>query len=257
MAAGLRAVPAQPAAESAAKAPWLGELQLGDDWALWRGRIGDNRWHRHFAAQALLDTSGAAVSVLDQHGRALPGHGLIEPLQRHRLHAADHGVLLFVEPRPWSALSLPAPWRQALQGVLAARTLGDGDTGAADKSSFWARWQAGATARADLGWEAGMRALLDASLAEGVLRLPALARRFGLSDDRFRHLFAERMGLPFSRFVLWRRLHRAFRFLQDGERVTQAAHAAGFADAAHFGRTLRHNFGVSATQLLCPRLAPP
>lgn len=35
----------------------------------------------------------------------------------------------------------------------------------------------------------------------------------------------------------------------DGENVTEAAHGGGFSDAAHFARTIKHMFGVNASQL--------
>jgi AraC-like DNA-binding protein len=57
------------------------------------------------------------------------------------------------------------------------------------------------------------------------------------------------MGLPFRRYLLWRRVQRAFVALKAGDDVTTAAHMAGFADAAHFARTLKAMFGVTATQI--------
>ena len=91
--------------------------------------------------------------------------------------------------------------------------------------------------------------LLDSTLAEGPVRLAPLAARAGLSPDRFRHLFAAQIGIPLRRYVLWRRMALAASGLAKGRTITAAAHEAGFADAAHFARTIKRMFGINARQL--------
>jgi AraC-like DNA-binding protein len=61
-------------------------------------------------------------------------------------------------------------------------------------------------------------------------------------------------------YVLWRRFLRVWELLMGGASLTSAAHAAGFADAAHLTRTSRTMFGFppSAMQMVGPlRPAPP
>ncbi len=77
-----------------------------------------------------------------------------------------------------------------------------------------------------------------------------MARLVGLSAERFRTLFREHMGLRFRRYLLWLRLRRAARILGDGASLTDAAHAAGFYDQAHFSRTFREMFGHAPSDLL-------
>ncbi len=64
-----------------------------------------------------------------------------------------------------------------------------------------------------------------------------------LSPGRFRHLFVEQTGTPMRPYILWRRFLRAFELVAGGEPVSNAAYAAGFADAAHLTRTCRRMFG--------------
>jgi len=45
------------------------------------------------------------------------------------------------------------------------------------------------------------------------------------------------MGLPFSRYMLWRKLTRAMVAIGSEGTIAAAAHAADFADAAHLTRT--------------------
>jgi AraC-like DNA-binding protein len=42
---------------------------------------------------------------------------------------------------------------------------------------------------------------------------------------------------------------RALQVYAEGRNLTEAAHAAGFADSAHFSRAFKRNFGLPATTL--------
>ena len=81
------------------------------------------------------------------------------------------------------------------------------------------------------------------------LSLEAGSRGIYLSPSRLWHLFAEQPGLAFKTYVLWLRLVRAVQAYSEGSNLTEAAHAAGFADSAHFSRTFRRTFGLPATTL--------
>jgi AraC family transcriptional regulator len=81
------------------------------------------------------------------------------------------------------------------------------------------------------------------------IRLADAAGVAGLSPDRLRHVFVRHTGLPFRTYVLWLRLLKAVEGFSRGESLTDAAHAAGFADSAHFSRTFRRTFGIAAAEL--------
>jgi AraC-like DNA-binding protein len=66
----------------------------------------------------------------------------------------------------------------------------------------------------------------------------------GLSHSRFQHLFTREVGVPFRRYRGWQRLRAAIREAAQGTSLTAAAHAAGFADQAHFSRAFRAAFGA-------------
>lgn len=70
-----------------------------------------------------------------------------------------------------------------------------------------------------------------------------------LSPSRLRHLFVEQTGLAFKTYLLWLRLMRAIEAYAQGRSLTESAHAAGFADSAHFSRTFKRTFGLPATTL--------
>ena len=95
-----------------------------------------------------------------------------------------------------------------------------------------------------------LRAILyiNAHLAEQVT-LDDAAAEACLSPSRFRHVFIEETGMAFRPFVLWRRFLRAWELIGAGAAISTAAHAAGFADAAHFTRTSRQMFGFPPSAL--------
>jgi AraC family transcriptional regulator len=70
-----------------------------------------------------------------------------------------------------------------------------------------------------------------------------------LSPERFRHLFVEETGMPLRTYLLWRRLLHVWTLLMDGQTLSAAAHAAGFADSAHLSRTARTMFGLPPSLL--------
>ena len=73
-----------------------------------------------------------------------------------------------------------------------------------------------------------------------------LASSVGLSASRFQHLFTHKVGVPFRRYRVWHRMRAAIREIINGSNLTQAAHAAGFYDQAHFARDFRRTFGAPA-----------
>jgi AraC family transcriptional regulator len=81
------------------------------------------------------------------------------------------------------------------------------------------------------------------------LPLAELAAAVGLSPSRFAHLFRAHTGLPVRRYLLWLRLGDALQQLTQGVSLTTAAHAAGFADSAHFSRTFRAMLGITPSAL--------
>ena len=78
----------------------------------------------------------------------------------------------------------------------------------------------------------------------------SLAAAVGLSASRFQHLFTREAGVPFRRYRAWQRMRGAIAEIVRGRSFTQAAHAAGFADQAHFGHDFRRSFGAAPSRSL-------
>ncbi len=83
-----------------------------------------------------------------------------------------------------------------------------------------------------------------------VASLEEIASKVFLSPSRFAHLFSDEVGIPFRRYLLWRRLTRAMVLATRGQTLSRAAHEAGFTDAAHFTRTFYQMFGIPPSAML-------
>jgi AraC-like DNA-binding protein len=94
--------------------------------------------------------------------------------------------------------------------------------------------------------------VLEAIRKSDASRIPLedVARMVFLSPSRFAHLFAEEVGLPFRRYVLWRKLSRALQTIARGSSLSAAAHTSGFSDSAHLTRTFYQMFGMAPTAML-------
>jgi AraC family transcriptional regulator len=87
------------------------------------------------------------------------------------------------------------------------------------------------------------------------ISLEGAAEKAFLSPSRFAHLFKEQVGLPFSRYMLWRKLTRAMVAIASERTISAAAHAADFADAAHLIRTFYQMVGMAPSVLMCGEFA--
>lgn len=84
------------------------------------------------------------------------------------------------------------------------------------------------------------------------ISLDDVAAAVFLSPSRFAHVFSETVGLPFRRYVLWRRLTRAIIAVGRGKTLTAAAHGCGFSDSAHLTRACAQMFGLPPSAMLGP-----
>ena len=85
--------------------------------------------------------------------------------------------------------------------------------------------------------------MLNTQEVQGV-SLRHIAALHGMSFWRLAHLFKDQVGLPMRRYLLWRKIILAVQTLEKAATFTEAAHHAGFSDAAHMNRTLKRMCGI-------------
>ena len=213
---------------------WQGSLWLAPDFAILHGAAGATDSHAHYAHQLMLSTGAPFTAQLD---------GVI--------HTARH--LLIDSLRPHAIVDAPAPTLtiyaepQRLGGAALLAAAGGADAPTPDGIAAALQAQP----RQVLA-DARLQRALDQvdALLSGKVSAAAVAGAAHLSLSQLERLFSAQLGLPVRRLVLWRRLRLAIRFILLGSTLTDAAHGAGFADAAHFSRTMRSLFGVRADRSL-------
>lgn len=212
---------------------WTGRLWLGHDYGLIHGVSGRTAPHSHYAHQIILAPERPATVLLD--GTPVTASPLlIASNVRHAIiDAPDPLFTVYAEPLLFDA--------QTLVDRLFAAEL---SLPALDRAIR----QCPRRSLSDPRIERALAAI-DASLIDKVAaRTVADAAHVSLSQ--LQRLFVSQVGLPVRRLVLWRRLRLAMAAILLGSPVTDAAHAAGFADSAHFSRSVKKLFGVTACQAL-------
>ncbi|NUR29382.1 MAG: helix-turn-helix transcriptional regulator [Catenulispora sp.] len=209
----------------------------------------------------MLRTSGR-ITLSDGTGERLPVLAAVVPVgARHQLRGLLSGCLMiYLEPDSTTGRAMTQrldetgldpraarSWVQAAAPVWQlGRQLPDGGP----------RAIADAVVRELLGCEApvappSLHPVLQHALGvlpqllPGVVRIQDLAAVVAYSPGRLGRLFADELGLSFPAYLRWLRMRRAIERVRSGDTLTDAAHAAGFTDSAHFNRVFNQMFGLS------------
>jgi AraC-like DNA-binding protein len=233
---------------------WQGSLEIGDAWACWRGAIGSSRSHAHFAAQAVFSDTGPIKACIAERRLVSARYVLIDPLVTHRIDVAGcRGSVIFIEPRAETGVRLPLNVTARMKALASVDGAQVALAEAQGKYAFWRHQISSQFALNPAGdvdaWCEVVREAIDAGLADPEWSLASAASLKHLSAERFRHRFVDAFGMPFRRYMLWRRLRMDAMVMQSGEGLTVAAHSAGFSDAPHLARTLKSTFGLTSEEI--------
>jgi len=92
-------------------------------------------------------------------------------------------------------------------------------------------------------------AVLRGSGVDDATSLEVLAKLVSLSPSRLMHVFTASVGIPLRPYLAWLRVQRAAMAIVNEASMGEAAHAAGFADAAHMSRTFKRMLGIAPSLL--------
>jgi AraC family transcriptional regulator len=222
--------------------------------------------HAHYAIQVAFGSeSGIRFRPSDREPWTSYDGVVISSRQPHSMDASTvpFDAVLFVEPETREGRALSERFNESGITALPADLIADVG------SALFATWQ---TERTAVAVERAAKAVITRLTAgveptvvsdERILRATAYIKRelsasltleevagvACLSPSRFRHLFVEQTGMALRPYVLWRRFLRVWELLMEGASLSTAAHAAGFADAAHLTRTSRRMFGFPPSAL--------
>jgi AraC-like DNA-binding protein len=246
---------------------WLSEPR----WYLWEGGFlltaraqGVVPSHAHHALQIVISLDGNVLICGADAAWQQSGGIIVRPDVEHSFDCnAAMGVMIFVDPESsegtWLAASLRnditiIPDVRLAQSAEALRSFVDHPEETLDIAALVRRAVSG------LGRGVAPKRHLDERVTKVLDRIRAsddlrisldtAAGMAFLSPTRFAHLFKEQVGLPFSRYMLWRKLTRAMVAIGSERTIAAAAHAADFADAAHLTRTFYQMFGMAPSVLM-------
>jgi AraC-like DNA-binding protein len=214
---------------------WRGTITLVPMGAIFAGAGGDTPVHCHLAHKIVVGAAAVGPPERLRDGR---GAVAVPAGAPHQVLAAGRPVVLaYLDARRFrwqDAERLAERWRRLSPGGAVEPLLDD-----VASSSTWA---------------ADERAL---AVVEGLARghtLGEVSEQLRLSESRVTHLVTEQLGAPPRAWRTWIRLREAIDLLGDGETVTGAAHAAGFADSSHFSRSCSSALGIAPSALRGSRI---
>jgi len=240
-------------------------------WYLWEGGFlliaraqGVVPPHAHHAIQVVIALDGC-IAIRGDHDEWREARGII--VRPDVMHAFDCngalGAMLFVDPESMEGAWLRASLAQEITSVPDTRLapsvsmlrtfveqpFESMEPGALVRHTVHALSPGAPPARR---LDARVTTVLNAIRASDDLRisLEDAAEKAFLSPSRFAHLFKHQVGLPFSRYMLWRKLTRAMVAIGSERTIAAAAHAADFADAAHLTRTFYQMVGMAPSVLM-------
>ncbi len=230
---------------------WLGDIWLRPGYGVFQGAAGDNTRHAHCAHQIVIGPRGD-VEVGFTQG-AVRARGIAIPANIEHSLSSSAVLLIYLDPLTIEGRTLfhdsgethkilPAPLCDLLQSAVR--------TDATLRHVLRTELGIAPPHATDARFDATMSALLESVTDCSAVNRAALAKLTGLSPGRFSHWFVEQAGLPLRRYRKWLRLVIALDHVSHSRNLTQAAHAAGFADSAHLSRTFRQMFGINPLAIL-------
>lgn len=240
---------------------WFGKLVIGSGWVAYEGSSGDNSAHAHHALQLALSPRG--VVRMEIYGQSLSAPALLVDADvRHRLLPDSDPVrLLFIDAQSTAGQRLSAGLSDSWQALDPTRAEAlnrswdprawFSEPGLQSLLAILSR-PCSPEDRPDSPGALRVRALIDTlpRRCHDNIKLSDLAGEAALSPSRFSHLFRELASMPLRPYLRWLRLGRALQMVAQGHTLTEAAHASGFADAAHMSRTMRRHFGIAPSGIL-------
>ncbi|WP_166348415.1 helix-turn-helix transcriptional regulator [Phytoactinopolyspora limicola] len=241
----------------------FGVIQPG--WHLYLGAVGPANEHAHHAIQVVLSDTPMVLQDSGGYQRRCTAAVIPANAPHTIVKGAAEAVMLYLEPEGTAGRTVSGRWCSDPGSIDTWTSAANGLTNIRPgQDKAWARTPeslavnilgvlgvADTHLRGDTVHPAVGRALRSLpDMLDGPVRLADVGAEVGLSASRLRHLFAGQVGLPFRRYVLWLRLQRAADEVLGGASLTEAAHAAGFADSSHLTKVTHRTFGLPPSTLV-------
>ena len=228
---------------------WVGESGL-----VYEGPLTDLDWHKHAFACALIARAGSFEIETRSSPRQEVSAVLAPPAVEHKLYFHDAQMLtIYIAPHERLFARLH---KQDTPGLCTPAAL-------TELHNALARWDEAADIEALRSWIASVwggapsmdyrvrQLLVKLWAGEGLRSSPGeLAEPLGLSASRISRLLKRDTGSNLGDLQRGYRFWHAARAMITHRTFTDAAHAAEFADAAHFSRAFRRAYGLAPSKIL-------
>ncbi|MFK7732153.1 MAG: helix-turn-helix domain-containing protein [Pseudomonadales bacterium] len=224
---------------------WNGNLIFENLLLAYQGPAADNTMHAHASLQITISRQDS-IQLVDHQGQIHCGSVLyVRPGTQHQLQPSEHIVLLLIEPQSDLARALSDGFGDDDIGQLtgpysqifgATQSLSDLVTRIGSLANF---------DTLDSRLSNALNFLASAPLGNAVKNA---ASHCGLSEPRLRAIALKQLGVPLSKFLLWKAVGRAGRALLAGNSLADSAVIGGFSDQAHYTRTMRKLMGITPGQ---------
>jgi AraC-like DNA-binding protein len=230
---------------------WKLDIVFSDCVAIFRGHVGPNNPHSHWASQLTIALEGELEFEVGDSGRRHARAVFLSSKVKHQLFSG-YVCSIYFDPLTVSPLKalvedasaedwvvfeerdLPAPLRQLSAGSdLPALLTSDLLTGAESGAAVDPRFR-------DI-----VQTIAGQLRAGDDPDRDALAKQANLSPSRFSHWFVERAGIPLRSYKKWLKLRMAMDALLDGVNPMDAAMQSGFSDLPHMSRAFAESFGLT------------
>ena len=83
------------------------------------------------------------------------------------------------------------------------------------------------------------------------LGLEEVAVQINLSPEHTLHLFAEQVGIPYSRYIIWQRIMKIIAVaIHEKGKLSEVCMRYGFVDQLHFNKIFKRIFGLVPLSLI-------
>jgi AraC-like DNA-binding protein len=217
--------------------------------------------HAHHCVQLVMALRGTLrIRSNSEHPWLNCGAALVRSDAEHEVDARNKSVLIaFVESESELGAALSERFKQGITPISPRElarwraSLGNPATLTTSQVEPWIREELLSNrtpTRIHPRVKRVMRFLREELATTKTVSLSELAAVAGLSSSHFMHVFTSSVGVPLRPYILWLRLQQGCAELMRGGTVTDAAHSAGFSDAAHMTRTFRRMLGTTPTELV-------
>ena len=227
-------------------------LYLWDSKAMYIGPSFDTGVHSHNAHQVIVALDGKTKVEIDNYWSE-DSIFVIKPNTKHRIHFLGHVALLLIDSEISKLEDSFIPNGLKLESLANLKSCYSQPVSSEDALQLFL----------DIIQEVGLSNItISKSIDERIVKclkfinlnlkeelsMETVCKFNGISESSFSHLFSKEVGLPFRRYVLWKRLKESISlYLKDNRTLTEVSQEMGFSDQAHYTKSFKDVFGVKPT----------